>query len=130
MIRVVGFWADEEMELSVAHGLELVPVLLEFVFINLHCKALEGSQKLAVKVRGCWAKLFIDQLFDFISPGNDHRDLLILDELKLFGGGPVVEEQWKIFIAGVFEIGEDILAVPARLLLMKVFVEVGLDGGC
>ena len=116
--------------MTVTDGLKLLVVLLKFVFIDLNAVALKGAQKLSVEIRRCWSKLFIDDFFDFSGPGDYDGNLLILDELEFFGGGAVVEEEGKVFFASVFEIGEYILTIPARFLLVKIFMEVGLDGSC
>jgi hypothetical protein len=107
----------------------LVVVFVEFVFVDLDGEALEGAEELAVEGDGFIAELVVDEVFDFLGPGDDDGDLLVLDELEFPGGGAVVEEEGEVFVSGVDEVGEDVFAVPAGFLLVVIFVEVGLDGG-
>lgn len=103
-------------------------IFVEFVLVDLNGVTLEGAEELAVEGNGFVAELFIDDLFDFCCPRDDDGDLLVFDELEFLGGGAVVEEEGESRFSDVLEIGEDVFAVPARLLLGVIFVEVSLDG--
>ena len=124
----MGFGADEDIELAIAEGFELVVIFTEFVFVDLDGVALESAEELAMKGNRFVAQLLVDELLDFVSPRYDDWDLLILDQLEFLSSGAVVEEEGQFFFPGIYEVRENVFAVPTRALLVVVFVEVGLDG--
>ena len=89
----MGFGADEDIELAIAVGFELVVIFTEFVFVDLDGVALESAEELAMKGNRFVAQLLVDELVDFVSPRYDDWDLLILDQLEFLSSGAVVEEK-------------------------------------
>ena len=96
---VVGLGADEDVELAVAGGFELMVIFVELVFVDGDGVALEATEEIAMKRDGFVAEVFAEFLC-LVVPGDDDGDLSVLNELEIFGCGAVVEDEGQFWIAG------------------------------